>query len=134
LVRAAANRIVASTNRRESLPSSARANEGGKELADGIRLAVFSYAVLPREAASTYKVDTDAIALKVKQEFAAKEKSRKEPRQHLQTRSRNAKQLKSVWGSLTAPQNIAHHRPGLAPGGRTTFPFLHFLFAVCGDY
>jgi hypothetical protein len=35
-------------------------------------------AVVLREAASTYKVDTDAIALKVKQEFAAKEKSRKE--------------------------------------------------------
>ena len=30
-----------------------------------------------RDAASTYKVDTDAIALKVKQEFAAKEKARK---------------------------------------------------------
>jgi ParB family chromosome partitioning protein len=28
------------------------------------------------EAAAVYKVDTDAIALKVKQEFAAKEKSR----------------------------------------------------------
>jgi ParB family chromosome partitioning protein len=34
--------------------------------------------IVLREAASTYKVDTDAIALKVKQEFAAKEKSRKE--------------------------------------------------------
>jgi ParB family chromosome partitioning protein len=33
-----------------------------------------------REAAATYKVDTDAIALKVKQEFAAKEKSKKEPK------------------------------------------------------
>jgi ParB family chromosome partitioning protein len=31
-----------------------------------------------REAATTYKVDTDAIALKVKQEFAAKEKAKKE--------------------------------------------------------
>jgi ParB family transcriptional regulator, chromosome partitioning protein len=30
-----------------------------------------------RDAASTYKVDTDAIALKVKQEFAAKEKTKK---------------------------------------------------------
>jgi ParB family chromosome partitioning protein len=35
-------------------------------------------AVVLREAASTYKVDTDAIALKVKQELAAKEKSKKE--------------------------------------------------------
>lgn len=33
-------------------------------------------AVVLREAASTYKVDTDAIALKVKQEFAAKDKAR----------------------------------------------------------
>lgn len=30
-----------------------------------------------RAAAETYKVDADAIALKVKQEFAAKEKARK---------------------------------------------------------
>jgi ParB family chromosome partitioning protein len=33
-----------------------------------------------RQAATAYKVDTDAIALKVKQEFAAKEKSKKEPK------------------------------------------------------
>jgi ParB family chromosome partitioning protein len=31
-----------------------------------------------REAAATYKVDTDAITLKVKQEIAAKEKAKKE--------------------------------------------------------
>ena len=30
-----------------------------------------------RDAASTYKVDTDAIAIKVKQEFTAKEKAKK---------------------------------------------------------
>jgi ParB family chromosome partitioning protein len=36
-------------------------------------------AVVLRDAASTYKVDTDAIALKVKQEFAAKEKAKKSP-------------------------------------------------------
>ena len=29
-----------------------------------------------KEAAATYKVDTDAITLKVRQEFAAKEKAR----------------------------------------------------------
>jgi ParB family chromosome partitioning protein len=34
-------------------------------------------AVVLREAAAIYKVDTDAIALKVKQELAAKEKTRK---------------------------------------------------------
>jgi ParB family transcriptional regulator, chromosome partitioning protein len=34
-------------------------------------------AVVLREAAATYKVDTDAIALNVKQEFAAKEKAKK---------------------------------------------------------
>jgi ParB family chromosome partitioning protein len=34
-------------------------------------------AVVLREAAAAYKVDTDAIALKVKQEFAAKEKAKK---------------------------------------------------------
>ena len=32
-----------------------------------------------RDAASAYKVDTDAIGLKVKQEFAAKEKAKKSP-------------------------------------------------------
>ena len=32
-----------------------------------------------RAAAQAYKVDTDAIALKVKQEFSAKEKVRKAP-------------------------------------------------------
>lgn len=32
-----------------------------------------------RDAASMYKVDTDAITLKVKQEFAAKEKAKKTP-------------------------------------------------------
>jgi ParB family transcriptional regulator, chromosome partitioning protein len=33
-----------------------------------------------RDAAMTYKVDTDLIALKVKQEFAAKEKAKKSVR------------------------------------------------------
>jgi ParB family chromosome partitioning protein len=33
-----------------------------------------------RDAATLYKVDTDAIALKVKQEFAAKQKAKKEPK------------------------------------------------------
>jgi len=32
-----------------------------------------------RDAATAYKVNTDAIALKVKQEFAAKDKARKSP-------------------------------------------------------
>jgi ParB family chromosome partitioning protein len=36
-------------------------------------------ATVLRDAATTYKVNTDAIALKVKQEFAAKEKARKSP-------------------------------------------------------
>ena len=36
-----------------------------------------------REAATIYKVDTDAIALKVKQEFAAKEKAKKKRSQRL---------------------------------------------------
>ena len=35
------------------------------------------YRYVLRDAASIYKVDADAIALKVKQEFAAKEKARK---------------------------------------------------------
>jgi hypothetical protein len=38
-----------------------------------------------RDAAATYKVDTDAITLKVKQEFAAKEKSKKAPQSTAKT-------------------------------------------------
>jgi ParB family chromosome partitioning protein len=34
-------------------------------------------ATVRRDAASVYKVDTEAITLKVKQEFAAKEKAKK---------------------------------------------------------
>ena len=34
-------------------------------------------ATVLRDATNTYKVNTDAIALKVKQEFAAKEKAKK---------------------------------------------------------
>jgi ParB family chromosome partitioning protein len=33
-----------------------------------------------KDAATAYKVDTDAIATKVKQEFAAKAKAKKEPK------------------------------------------------------
>jgi ParB family chromosome partitioning protein len=33
-----------------------------------------------RDAASTYKVDTEAITVKVRQEFAAKAKAKKEPK------------------------------------------------------
>jgi len=36
-------------------------------------------ATILRDAASMYKVDTDAITFKVKQEFAAKEKAKKTP-------------------------------------------------------
>ena len=44
-----------------------------------------------RDAATVYKVDTDAIALKVKQEFAAKEKAKKGGKPNLQAgKSRKA--------------------------------------------
>ena len=36
-------------------------------------------ATILRDATSMYKVDTDAITLKAKQEFAAKEKAKKAP-------------------------------------------------------
>lgn len=36
-------------------------------------------AIVLRDAAAAYKVNTDAIALKVKQEFAAKDKAKKSP-------------------------------------------------------
>lgn len=44
-----------------------------------------------RDAATAYKVDTDAIALKVKQEFAAKEKAKKEAKPKPSGASRNFK-------------------------------------------
>jgi hypothetical protein len=44
-----------------------------------------------RETATAYKVDTDAIALKVKQEFAAKEKAKKEPKPKPSVAPKNAK-------------------------------------------
>jgi ParB family transcriptional regulator, chromosome partitioning protein len=49
-------------------------------------------AVVLREAASTYRVDTDAIALKVKEEFVAKEKTKKtsKPTQHSSAKTKNA--------------------------------------------
>ena len=42
-------------------------------------------AAILRDAASMYKVDTDAITLKVKQEFAAKEKAKKAPQSTAKT-------------------------------------------------
>lgn len=44
-------------------------------------------AVVLRDAAAAYNVDTDAVAAKVKQEFAAKEKAKKTA----QTASRSSK-------------------------------------------
>jgi ParB family transcriptional regulator, chromosome partitioning protein len=48
-------------------------------------------AVILREAASTYKVDTDAIALKVKQEFAAKAKAKNSAKHSTSTPSNSKK-------------------------------------------
>ena len=42
-------------------------------------------ATILRDAASMYKVDTDAITLKVEQEFAAKEKAKKAPQSTAKT-------------------------------------------------
>jgi len=44
-----------------------------------------------REAATIYKVDTDAIALKVKQEFSAKEKAKKEAKPKASVTVKNRK-------------------------------------------
>ena len=44
-----------------------------------------------KNAAQVYKVDTDAIALKVKQEFAAKEKTKTGKKIELKTVSKTAK-------------------------------------------
>ena len=44
-----------------------------------------------RDAATAYKVDTDAIGLKVRQEFAAKEKARKEAKPTTSSAAKNRK-------------------------------------------
>src|SRR6202011_448718 len=53
-----------------------------------------------REAAAAYKVDTDAITLKVKQEVAPRRKRKRRPNQCLQAGPRAAKQP----GSLGEPR------------------------------
>ena len=45
-----------------------------RDLAVGVPQKLLNPSVVLKDAASAYKVDTDAIVLKVKQEFAAKEK------------------------------------------------------------
>jgi hypothetical protein len=57
-----------------------------------------------------YKIDTDAIALKVKQEFAAKEKAKKEVKTVSSGGVRVAKQLEAYWGSRKAPPNSLFYR------------------------
>jgi ParB family transcriptional regulator, chromosome partitioning protein len=47
-------------------------------------------ATILRDAASMYKVDTDAITVKVKQEFAAKEKAKKTPQSTAKTAKKAA--------------------------------------------
>jgi len=47
-------------------------------------------AIVLRDAANTYKVNTDAIALKVKQEFAAKEKAKSAPQANAKTAKKAA--------------------------------------------
>jgi ParB family chromosome partitioning protein len=48
------------------------------------------------DAAAVYKVDTDAIALKVKQEFAAKEKTQTEKKTVAKTPPKAAKKSKAA--------------------------------------
>jgi ParB family chromosome partitioning protein len=51
---------------------------GGSEVSVVLATGRSNGANALREAATAYKVDTDAIALKVKQEFAAKAKAKRE--------------------------------------------------------
>jgi ParB family chromosome partitioning protein len=65
-----------------SLPNSGRADEGtlSRLLVESTILlaaARTNPAAVLRDAASIYKIDTNAIMLKIKQEFAAKEKAKK---------------------------------------------------------
>jgi len=71
-------------------------------------------ATILRDAASTYKVNTDAIVLKVKQEFAAKEKAKK-------TSQPTAK---------TAKKAACFHDADIAPGGTTLAETLKNLHEV----
>jgi ParB family transcriptional regulator, chromosome partitioning protein len=60
-----------------------------------------------REAATVYKVDTEAIALKVRQEFAAKAKAKKKPSRKLQARARVARQPRQRGESRGSPHFFA---------------------------
>jgi ParB family chromosome partitioning protein len=59
-----------------------------------------------REAAMTYKIDIDGIALKGKQDFAAKEKAKREIKPRPLARSRIAKQPKLNWGAARLPNSL----------------------------
>jgi hypothetical protein len=62
--------------------------------------------VVLRESAATYKVDTDAIALKVKQEFAAKEKAKKSGKPTPPTTAKTKKAAYSfILNSVGRPTN-----------------------------
>jgi hypothetical protein len=74
-----------------------------------------------REAAMVYKVDTDATALKVKQEFAAKAKGKKRRHARRFGYRQKSQGIIDFLGSRAAPQNFVCIADS-APGGRTTFP------------
>ncbi|WP_433965497.1 hypothetical protein [Tunturiibacter gelidiferens] len=64
----------------EALKVGAETYEGELEMGSQVSMLLAGLELtryVLRDAASIYKVDADAIALKVKQEFAAKEKARK---------------------------------------------------------
>lgn len=56
-----------------------------------------------RDAATVYKVDTDAIAFEVKQEFAAKAKAKKEAKPETSGTRKSRKAAKILWGAVRLP-------------------------------
>jgi hypothetical protein len=77
---------------------------------------------------------TDVIALKVKQEFAAKEKAKREAANSSQN-GQKSKNCIIIFGEPLGLPNLTLFIVGFAPGGQTTFPrSAPSLFNTCGAY
>lgn len=72
-----------------------------------------------REAATIYNVGDDAVAPKVKQEFAAKAKAKKEAKSATLGTGKVRQAALTPWGAASFPHFAGI--TGSSPGGRTTF-------------
>jgi ParB/RepB/Spo0J family partition protein len=75
-----------------------------------------------REAAAAYKVDTDAIAIKVKHEFAAKEKAKRRLNQYPKVGPRIAKQPRYFFRGAARPPEMSSITDRLRAGRQDDVP------------